>query len=383
MRNSSAKRACGAFQQFWHECIRWSRTIFWLDELARSLNIVSMANQECTPPRLARREFLLAIGAGVPLLAQGCLESEFDEFELRNGPGNQVLGEPPPGLINAAVDVAKTVPSQDFDHDDRACSVSASLTGVMIGDQIRILRNDDDYAVYTVFDRRASDAPDVVRMGKSARERLGTSNTFSATLSKPVVASGLTDAQAQAADEFVERLVDDGQNNGLVVIAPHGGGIEFNSDRQAEYATAALGCSSWIVKGFKAGGGCYDRWHITSTQLSPRSFPSLGVIANRGFAYAVSFHGMSKPGVLVGGGAPKELKQMVRDAILAELSDPDIEVKVAEPGSYNSGSSKKSVHNWLTDGGIGGIQIEQSMKVRTEHWQEVANGVIKLYSDLI
>jgi phage replication-related protein YjqB (UPF0714/DUF867 family) len=129
-------------------------------------------------------------------------------------------------------------------------------------------------------------------MGQDARKRLGTSNPFAGMLVKPAVASGLTDAQAEVANEFVERLVDDGNNHGLVVTAPHAGTIEFNTHLQAEAATAALQCSSWICKGWKAGGGCYDAWHITSTQLSPRSFRGSGHRQSRP-AYAVSFHGMS------------------------------------------------------------------------------------------
>jgi phage replication-related protein YjqB (UPF0714/DUF867 family) len=353
-----------------------------------------MANQECSPPRLARREFLLAIGAGVPLLVQGCVDAEFEEFQLRNGmidlddgtnplPGKQGFGPPPPGVIQTAVDVSGTVQSQDFQNNDRACSVSAALAGVLIGDQVRIRRNDGEYALYTVLDRRMSDAPEVVRMGQKARQRLGTSNNFSATLAKPVVASGLTDAQAQAASEFVERLVDDGDNNSLVVIAPHGGSIEFNTDLQAEAVTTALGCSSWICKGWRAGGGGYTRWHITSTKLSPRSFPGLKLIHNRGFAFALAFHGMSDDGVLIGGAAPHDLKQMLKEAILSELSDPDIEVVIAEQGDSNSGMSSKNIVNWLTDGGVGGIQLEQSSAVRDGHWQEVANAVISVYSQLI
>jgi phage replication-related protein YjqB (UPF0714/DUF867 family) len=198
-----------------------------------------------------------------------------------------------------------------------------------------------------------------------------------------VVASGLTDEEAEAANEFVERLVDDDNNLGLVVIAPHGGIIEVNTDRQAEAVTAALNCSSWICKGWKAGGGGYDRWHITSTKISPRSFPGLGLIASRGFAYSVAFHGMSSGGVLIGGAAPQELKEMVQAAILDELSDPDIDVVIAEPGDDNSGMSEENVTNWLTGDGFGGIQLEQSPAVRNGHWQEVADAVISVYSQLI
>lgn len=319
----------------------------------------------------------------MPIVAQGCgTETEFDDF--RDFPNaNYLLAPQPPPVTNAVINVTSTLQNQSFKNDDRACSVSKSLAGVLIGDQVRIVRGPNDYALYTVFDRQMGDDPDVVRMGSKARERVGTANPFGGTLIKPVVASNLTDAQAQAADECVERLVDDGNNSGLVVIAPHGGDIEFNTDPQAEAVVAALGCSSWIIKGYKSGGGGYDRWHITSTQLSPRSFPGLKLIANRGFAYAVSFHGMSADGVLIGGGAPNELKQMLKTAIEEELSDGSIDVVIAGPNDQNSGKSAKSVHNWLTADGLGGIQIEQSSKVRNSHWEEVANAVINMYSQLI
>jgi phage replication-related protein YjqB (UPF0714/DUF867 family) len=343
-----------------------------------------MANQQCNPPRLARREFLLGLGAAVPIVAQGCItgEEEFDQFrDLPNAQYNFV--PQPPSVTNKAVNVKSTLQNQDFKNDDQACSVSKSLAGILIGDQIRIVRGPGEHAVYTVADRQMGENPDVVRMGVSARERLGTSDPFAGMLIRPVVASNMTDEQAEAAGEFVERLVDDGSNTGLVVIAPHGGGIEDGSDRQAEAVTAALGCSSWILKGWKVGGGSYDRWHVTSTKINPRSFAGLGQIAKRGFAYSVAFHGMSAAGVLIGGGGPDELKQMLREAILDELSDPDIDVVIAEQGDANSGMSSKNVCNWLTEEGIGGIQLEQSMKVRDDHWQEVVDAVISVYSQLV
>lgn len=348
-----------------------------------------MANQQCTPPRLARRDFLLAIGAAVPIVAQGCgaevdFEANFDEFrDLPNGNLGFAQAPPPPSVANVAVNVSAALQNQSFKSDDQACSVAKSIPGVMVGDQVRIVRKDNEYALYTVAERRVGDNAGVVRMGLQARQRVGTANPFAGALVRPVVASDLTDAQAEAANEFVERLVDDGNNTGMVVIAPHGGIIEVNTDRQAEAVRSALGCSSWICKGWKAGGGGYSRWHITSTKISPRSFPGLGVIAKRGFAYSIAFHGQSNGGVLIGGAAPLELKQLVRDAILDELSDPDIEVVIADPNDDNSGASPKNVVNWLTADGFGGIQLEQSPTVRNSHWEEVANAVINVYSQLI
>ena len=41
-------------------------------------------------------------------------------------------------------------------------------------------------------------------------------------------------ADAEAGGELVERLDDDGELRGLIVIAPHGGDIEPHTDEQAE-----------------------------------------------------------------------------------------------------------------------------------------------------
>jgi phage replication-related protein YjqB (UPF0714/DUF867 family) len=220
-------------------------------------------------------------------------------------------------------------------------------------------------------------------LGLDARQRLGTAHGFEANVINPVVATGLTDAQAQLTGEFVERLVDDGKNAALVVIAPHGGMIEARTDRQAETVTAALACSSWICKGWKHGGGCYRRWHVPSTRLSPRSFPGLALIANRGFDYAVAFHGISSGGVLLSGTAPQALKVMVKSAIVAALRDPEIEVAIAQPDDASSGGSPHNVVNWLTADGMAGLQIDQSPIVRAKYWREVADAVISVYSQLI
>jgi phage replication-related protein YjqB (UPF0714/DUF867 family) len=357
-----------------------------LDGLVNHSKILTMSNhQDCTPSLLADRELRLGIGAGVPLRTRASAAAGSD-LEDSAEPSALKLGYAPPFLeVDAEVRVATTLHSQAHKHDAYACSVPRSLVGLMIGDQIRITRSPDDYALYTIVERRISDNPNVLRMGLNAHQRLGTANGFEANVINPVVAIGLTDAQAQLTGEFVERLVDDGQNGGLVVLAPHGGMIEARTDRQAETVTAALACSSWICKGWKHGdGGCYRRWHISSTRLSPRSFPGLGLIANRGFDYAVAFHGISSGGgVLIGGTAPRALKVMVKAAIVAALRNPEIEVTIVQPDDDSSGGSPHNVVNWLTADGMAGLQIEQSPIVRAKYWREVANAVISVYSQLI
>ena len=58
-------------------------------------------------------------------------------------------------------------------------------------------------------------------------------------------------------------------------------------------------------------------------------------------------------------------------------------VKIASKDSDKGGSSKANVTNWVTAGAEGGIQIEQSKKVREQHWKTVANAVANVYSGLI
>lgn len=326
---------------------------------------------------LDRRDFLLALGAGVPLLAQGCSDVESSEF--RAGELELIA---PLAESNTPIQVESALMSQTFIADEQGCSVPKSLA-IAVGDQVRVRRSPDEYALYTVEQKRKQDNPNSVRMGLDARLRLGTANEFAGTLVVPVVAQGLTDAQAQAASEFVERLVDDGSNTGLIVLAPHGGTIEFNTDLQAEAMTAALDCSSWICKGWKAGGGSFERWHISSNKLSPHSFPGLAQIANRGFAYAVSFHGMATGGIVIGGTAPVELRQLIRSAILDALDDPAVSVTLPSPFDSFDGDLPTNVVNWLTLGGSGGIQIEQDRDVRADYWQEVVAAVIGVFSQLI
>ncbi len=343
--------------------------------------------------RIDRREFLLALGGGLPLLAQGCDDAESVHLRGAEIDPEAQRDVAPPQLAGAAslsIQVLRTlsIQSKSVGSDDRLCSIPKSFDEVVaVGDQVRIIRNDSEYALYTVGELRNADDPDQVRVGLQGRLRLGTSKAFSGTLRIPVVAEGLTDAQAEAANEFVERLVDDGSNTRLIVFAPHGGAIELYTDLQAEHVRASLaglGTSAWICKGWKAGGGAHERWHITSTAISPRSFPQLATIASRGFAHAVSFHGMSTGGgVLIGGNAPLELKLQIRHAIAAALDDSKISVTVAAAMDHYDGDSPDNIVNWMTVGGTGGVQIEQDIDVRTDYWQQVADAVVGVYQQLL
>lgn len=265
----------------------------------------------------------------------------------------------------------------------------ASTCGVEVGMQVRIRRNNNEYALYTVaqFYEDGSDNNDV-RMALAGRQRLGTSDSMSNCdlfSSNPgILRNDLSDSELQSESEYGESLDDDGSQTGLVACAPHGGFIENYTDEQAQRLYSQLQgqskpSSAWYARGYVDGGGAFDRWHITSTDISRKSFPLLDSIGDRGFTYAVSFHGMGTSGVLIGGGASQSLKEEVKAAIEGVV-DGSVTVSIASSEDEYNGDSPDNFVNWLTANGDGGVQIEQSLYVRSNYHQAIADAVADVYA---
>jgi phage replication-related protein YjqB (UPF0714/DUF867 family) len=212
----------------------------------------------------------------------------------------------------------------DLRRHNEHCSADPeklATVGRLLGHQVRIKRNDDEYGLYTISQVRRENQENVVRMGKNGRARLGTSDEFEGTLDARVPHATFSDAEAECNGEFVERLDDDGMHTALIVIAPHGGDIEAYTDQQAEHVASQLAgkrVSSWRCKGWHPRGA-FAHWHITSTDIHEASFPLLNSIISRGFTYAVAFHGFDDLeipyDILVGGRAPDALKEELKSAI--------------------------------------------------------------------
>ena len=247
-------------------------------------------------------------------------------------------------------------------------------------------RSKDEVALYTVSETHQEANDTTVRMALTARRRLHTEAEFDATIDTQVPNPTLSDAEAQEQSEFVERLEDDGCQQALVALAPHGGAIERHTDSQAECLASSLGAgraSAWWCKGFRTGGGALEAWHITASAISETSFPLLKTIASRGFVHAVAFHGFDEPGVdagvLVGGAAPPALKREVVAAIKCWLGASGITVRVAGPADPFDGDNPNNIVNRLTAGGANGVQIEQSPEARDRFWKTIAEAVASVY----
>jgi phage replication-related protein YjqB (UPF0714/DUF867 family) len=257
--------------------------------------------------------------------------------------------------------------------------------GRSIGHQIRVKRSNNEFALYTVSEPRQETPDTIIRMAQKGRARLTPDGSdipdeFNAIVDSQVPHPTYTDWCTQARSEFVERLTDNGTHTGLVVIAPHGGAIELHTDEQAEHVQQQLadkGVSCWRCKGWKQGGGAYERWHITSTDIHPASFPKLNTLINRQFNYAVAFHGFQDDRILIGGGADYALKNAIKTAIQQSIGN-SIPVDIADASSDYNGDSPKNIVNRLANGN--GIQIEQSLEARKKYGPQIAAAVADVYN---
>jgi phage replication-related protein YjqB (UPF0714/DUF867 family) len=258
--------------------------------------------------------------------------------------------------------------------------------GREVGQQVRIEREGVGAVLFTVSEAHDESAENSVRAGKMGRARFGPADEFSARVFARVSHPTLSDADARRLGEFVERSDDDGIATGLLVLAPHGGEIERHTDAQAERLAATLravgkpSVTTWRCKGYDLPTTlpAFVRWHITSTDTHESSFPLLAQIARRRFSYAVSFHGMTREAVLIGGGGPESLKRALQDEITRALDGSGIPVLIAAKEEANSGFNPENIVNRYCPGT--GVQIEQSSRARRDHWRAIADSVARVYA---
>jgi len=192
----------------------------------------------------------------------------------------------------------------------------------------------------------------------------------------------------------------------LAVLAPHGGGIETKISGEldtllSEFERLGQEPSVWEGYGQWGSGETYERWHITSTQISEGSFPGFEDLAASGtYDYALSLHGFSdaEVAVIFGGQASRQDKCYLVATLeeRLELSNlggeityrvfgPDgdpVDIVRDSDGSGDNpqalsgvdhldGDSDDNVVNRISPNpngvrGFGGIQVELSDDLRTD-----------------
>jgi Poly-gamma-glutamate hydrolase len=139
-------------------------------------------------------------------------------------------------------------------------------------------------AIFTVSVFHNDDA-DLVLLGRKIKTQLQNCQLSNKACRGEVISQIMIedlddDEEAEKRGELIEHLNHDGQNHKLVVIAPHGGEIEKWTDNEVEYVGnhfSSERVSLWVCKGFssKDDDDAFERWHITATDISEKSFPGL------------------------------------------------------------------------------------------------------------
>jgi hypothetical protein len=287
------------------------------------------------------------------------------------------------------------LPEQDMlKNDAERCSANPGMLqsiGSAVGHQVRITRSNDPkfFALYTVTqanppaDLNDPSRANMVRTGLTGRERLGTPDEI-----KAVVRAAVIDAEPLSIGaRFFESVMDDVEQTYFIAIAPDAGDIEKRTDDEAEHLRSELAsngypATTWICKGFGDGPGskgAIARWHITSTDLNPESFPLLKGIATRKFCYGLAFHGFSKrpedTDLYIGGGASDTLKRATRKELVAANLPLQIRITTDDDDPKFQGRKAENLINRLA---VQGIHIEQSAEVR-EFSEKIAKAIATEY----
>lgn len=276
------------------------------------------------------------------------------------------------------------------------CSVTRALAlelDIAQWDQVRVRRECDDcgmwFGLYTVSIIEDDNENKVIRMGRRGRLRINPDgDLFNARICTTVAHPTLrNEKQARSNNELVEEVADNGTNTRLIAMAPHGGLMEKRTDEQALRVAVALGDdgSYWACYGFnpEPGPGAYDTWHISSTDLNENGFPQLDQMLDRGFEYAVAFHGYQADDaqVIIGGNCEAmigdESIQETISRIIGEKTNQAVTVTIAQPGDAMGGFDPDNIVNRMALNG--GVQLEQSPDARANHENEIADAVSEAF----
>jgi len=250
------------------------------------------------------------------------------------------------------------------------------------GQQLRVhpVSEPDRAAAFTIHNIHTGPAD--VRIAKAGRERVGATEPFEAVVDTIVPRTDLTYSEAWERDDAWETVWDDDQNH-LIVCAPHGADIESNTAQAAAIVRKRLGstrASGWFFRAW--GEDAFDRWHITSTEMSPESYPALGRVADRGFSRAVSFHVHDESKIEVGGRASRAF----RDRLAARIDDAidgKREVITDYEKMKHRGDSKENLVNWLTNDNQSGVQIELTPVVARNYRKRIARSIAGFYDKIL
>lgn len=272
----------------------------------------------------------------------------------------------------------------------RRCSLSSKFRerlGVDINQHIRV--EHDGVAAYYVVDQFHESDEYPFRTAKKGRKRIGVRPTDQVTVSTLVPRGEYLEARMNGG--FTETVLDDGKQDSILFVAPHGGDIEFGTDDVAVRSYKAmqnngLPASTWMCHGFNNSltKDSFRRWHIKKPCRSIPSYPGLQSVADRRYDHVVSFHVQSKDKerdeyyIGVGGCVDDEIRFEVADR-LREKTGKTVEEDLEE--MKWSGTNEDNCVNYLSKDG--GLQLELTPGTAYRYRRRVAQVVYDVFSGLV
>lgn len=171
----------------------------------------------------------------------------------------------------------------------------------------------------------------------------------------------------------------------IVSAAPHGGEVEFRTDKQAlRLAELLPSCSGWAACGYSDDASAFDTWHETSHRISPNDYGYLPKLEQHNYRIAVTWHGyapdIQHPDVYIGGRADDQIQKMIAESIRDQTT---LEVWITESGdglnSHYAGTNPNNLTNWLADNGV---QIEQTAQARDTAGETIVHAVAEVLTQL-
>lgn len=263
-----------------------------------------------------RRKFLTGIVA-TPIAAGGVITAA---ETLNRDDAIQSAGARAVDRDGEATDAALEFPENRVVFPDETFTYIAADAGVLdtVGrttdEQVRLRRNDDEYAVYTIHEETDENEP-IVRGNELARARLDLAATdwndvgdgrvvcpvpnddvpindedadVEVEVDPTVVRTDLSLEEARQGDEYVEES-HIGEVS-VIVLSPHGGDVQPGTAEQADRVVDTIDAdlSRWGTRGYRSGGGAFVRWYVPSYSMSRASYPQLDEVSEREYEYAVS-----------------------------------------------------------------------------------------------
>lgn len=334
---------------------------------------------------MKRREVLSAIGVLSVSGLAGCQSPVTDERrtlgEREEIDGITVRDIPPSSSIQSGTTVVVS--------DDIVEESDLIRSGMQIRARLKT-GSDVDWpelpAVYTTTTdpKFTSDLDRTIWMSKAARDRCfatpememvvnpyATSPTFS------------TRNSAQENNEYVENVIENRRSQ-LLFCAPYGGNMFANSGRQSIFCGSEIDdASSWTAYGYDQLSEGRNRWFVEPDSISKSSYHELDILDDD-YDACIMFSGSDqredRSNVYIGGLAPTELKNNLRDKLEPTVTSFGGEIEVVSSGPF-SATDTNHIVNQMSSTGSRGLQIVQGQAILDAVWQEIAERVIEFVGE--